>query len=191
MVAYLVLCLSGKKAADWWTKWHVSNRRWLVGTVAVYFMFLLLQSNYKAFEEVRADSHKSVDSISQQLDKANTRLDAQEAIIDQLTKEKVELEKAAPVLTGPQWRIKSAQDALNKQADTAPTKDQFTPDLAHEWSLVAVNLHERTVNSDSDLSFYLLDKTCTWEDLVRAVGSLRGAAANLTEDDLRDNTPKQ
>jgi hypothetical protein len=171
------------------SEWNVSKRKLAAWAVGLYFVFLLLQSNYAAFKQLKSDNASAIKTIEDKLDKATRDKDTLTLINDQLTKSNAALQVGAPVLTDAQLRIEAIREQLLEHADEAPTKEQFTLEQALEWWRVASAMKEQTISDDSTLYLMFIDEhKGTYDDLLTAVGTLRAIAVNVTEKDLRANT---
>jgi hypothetical protein len=169
--------------------WNVSNRKLAAWAVGSYFVFLLLQSNYSTFKQLKSDNATAIKTIEDTLDKMTRDKDTLTLINDQLTKSNAALQIGAPVLTDAQLRIEAIRKQFLEHADEAPTKEEFTLVKAIEWWRVASAMIEQTISDDSNLYLmFINEKNGTYDDLLTSVGTLRAIAVNVTEKDLRVNT---
>jgi hypothetical protein len=136
------------------------------------------------------DKQHQVEAAFAERNKISEKTSIYTAQIEQLTIENAALQKGAPVLTDPQARIAAIREQFLAHAEKAPTKENFSREVAHEWWIVASQMKQQSVSYNSHLHFmHFNEESGTYQDFLESLGGFRAIAANLTESDLQDNSP--
>jgi hypothetical protein len=185
VIGFIALYVIGSAALNRWTELHLSRRRLVVWGVVLYFVFLLLQSNFAAFTDIKNANTAAIAEVNTKLDGVLSELKIKNVLNDQLTKENGALAAGGRVLTDSQARIEAIREQFLAHADKAPTKEQFTTETAMAWYREATGMKDQSVDYNSTLYFEFVDERTTYDKFRESVGQFRGIAANLTEDALR------
>jgi apolipoprotein N-acyltransferase len=166
------------------------SRKWSFYFLAAYFIFLVLKANYTKFTDLAAANDAKVAEALGERDKAQRRIEIDQAQIEQLTTENAALQKGAPVITGPEARVAEMRTQLLQYADRAPTREEFTDEIAKAWVSGARRMAGNLDLASSAPYFDYDAYKGTYETLEETVALLRAFALNLNEAYLPKRTPE-
>jgi hypothetical protein len=189
VVACILVYFVGHTAADRFTKWHLSKRKWAGLAIGLYFLMLLLQSNYAAFEDAQSKGATDVAELNHRLDDSNASLKSYRVEMEKLAIQNVELMRGAPILTGKAAQAAELRTQLLKYADAAPSQDTFTKEKGDVWAKAVGRFAEDMRLTDEGhrkVYIYTSMYDNSYESLQQVVASVRAAAVSIGEKDIPD-----